>query len=147
MRLLRLKIILYSLLFLFFFTIPYYDAPYLLMLHIMLCINLLVHWIEKSDKCSVSLLEGKIRGVHYTNGYSHEIVSPIFKLNETRWFLIFLLLTMYLMFISINRLRTNTRWSESIQCYKNLISDVNYKELPIPQQVLETANCFRGLVI
>lgn len=52
-------------------------------LHIMLCIALLMHWMANSDRCILTSIEKKLRGVDDNKSFLHNILSPMFSLNSS----------------------------------------------------------------
>jgi hypothetical protein len=90
-------------------------------LHIVSCLSLLSHWFTNNDMCSLSVLEGKLRGKEYNDkeSFIHKFISPIYKISETRWSFVCKIIVTILMFISIKRL-TNT---DNYKLFKKCMSE------------------------
>ncbi len=43
---------------------------------------LLIHWYAGSDICVLGVLEGYATGQHYTKGFIHRLVSPIYNVPQ-----------------------------------------------------------------
>lgn len=55
------------------FNISMWDALYLIVVA-----GIVIHWIAGSDVCALSLLESLVSGKHYTEGFIHRLVAPIY---------------------------------------------------------------------
>ena len=91
------------LILLFVIFAPFSNTPSLLLYHILLCINLAVHWIFNSDDCILTLMETRIRGVKKTEGIIHKILSPIFNLSKSNFSSSTWIFTLILFSISIGK--------------------------------------------
>jgi hypothetical protein len=96
--------LLHILLVLFILIAPFTDTPGYLVLHIALSISLLTHWVGNSDICSLSLLESKLRGNAYNETFMHQIVSPVYKINDTTLSKISYIVVITLMIVSMYKL-------------------------------------------
>ncbi len=66
----------------FILLVPFSNYVPLLILNITWCWSLLVHWISNNDVCCLTLLEGKLRGINYQQGFLHQFVSPVYKISD-----------------------------------------------------------------
>lgn len=96
--------LLHILLVLFILIAPFTNTPGYLILHITLSISLLTHWVGNSDICSLSLLESKLRGNAYSETFMHQIVAPVYKINETSLSKISYIVVITLMCVSMYKL-------------------------------------------
>lgn len=110
-RLLHIGIILFILL------IPFYDIPGYLLLHIVSCISLLIHWNMNSDICFLTLVENYIRNIPYHDTLIYQIVSPLYNIEEYKLNKIIWLLTTTLLFISINKFINSEKVNNIINKY------------------------------
>lgn len=51
-----------------------------LVLYIMIVLAIVMHWVANHHYCCLSLMESKIRGVPYEEGFLNSILKPIFGL-------------------------------------------------------------------
>lgn len=49
-------------------------------IYIIVVLGILFHWLLGSDVCALSILEGALSGKHYTQGFIHRLVAPIYNL-------------------------------------------------------------------
>ena len=59
---------------LFILIAPFTNKIALLILHIVFSLCLLLHWHLNSNVCSLSILESHLRGLDYTNTFSHQFI-------------------------------------------------------------------------
>lgn len=110
------------LLVLFIIIAPFTNIPSISFLHITFSMCLLIHWYTNSNVCSLSLLESKLRGLHYTTTFMHKFISPIY--DNTYY-----ILTILLMCISSFGLYKN---KEKIKnTFKNVFNSHSMKEFNI----------------
>ena len=49
-----------------------------LLLHVLLLLAILMHWIANHHFCVLSLIESKLRNIPYENGFINSILKPMF---------------------------------------------------------------------
>jgi hypothetical protein len=86
---------------LFIIVAPFTRVPSILVLHITFSICLFAHWNANSNICSLSLLESQLRGIEYTNTFTHDFISPIYDIQDKTWGNVSYYTTLVLMCISI----------------------------------------------
>jgi hypothetical protein len=109
--------IFHVLIILFVLLAPFSNAPYFLILHVTFSVCLLVHWYGNSNVCSLSMLESKLRGNHYTESFTHKFVAPIYDISSTDWSTVCYTFTILLMLVSVYRLYKSERWKLLVECY------------------------------
>ena len=99
---------------------PFTNKIALLILHIVFSLCLLLHWHLNSNVCSLSILESHLRGLDYTNTFSHQFISPIYNISSTIWNDFTTIITLILMYISIIQLINNNIFYKIIDtCTEN----------------------------
>jgi len=96
------------------------DIPAILILHITSAASLLIHWHTNSDVCSLTVLEGYLRGTNRTDTFTHKFIGPLYNINTSDWSTIVHRITYILMFISIYKLYKNKRVKDAYECYNQL---------------------------
>lgn len=105
---------------LFILIAPFTNKIALLILHIVFSLCLLLHWHLNSNVCSLSILESHLRGLDYTNTFSHQFISPIYNISSTIWNDFTTIITLILMYISIIQLINNNIFYKIIDtCTEN----------------------------
>jgi hypothetical protein len=99
---------------LFILLAPFCNIPAFLILHFVFSVSLIVHWIGNENICSLSVMESKLRGLHYTESYSHKFIAPIYDISETDWITTCYIIVITLMLVSLYALY----YSERIQNMK-----------------------------
>ena len=79
----------------------------ILVLHIVIIISLIVHWITNQDVCFLTWLECYLKGIPSKDSFIHSLVSPIYKIENDQLKLLSYIITPLLGFISMSRLFTN----------------------------------------
>lgn len=102
---------------LFVLAAPFFNIPYFLILHISFSISLLVHWYSNSNVCSLSMLESRLRGLDYTDSFTHKFIAPIYDVSQTTWSQFCYIITITLMCISIYNLYYSEKMKLAIACY------------------------------
>jgi hypothetical protein len=102
---------------LFMIITPFFDIPMLLFLHIMFALCLMIHWYSNSNACSLTLLEHKLRGIRETNTYSYKFIAPIYDISNTDLSNIIWIITLILLYISINNLLRSKTIKNTIKEY------------------------------
>lgn len=141
--------IFHGLVVLFVILTPLFDVPYFLILHFTFCVSLLVHWWGNSNVCSLSMLESKLRGLNYTESFTHKFVAPIYDVSNTTWSRICYILTIILMSISAYKIYQSPKWRETVDCYYKITdkiqNDSQVKMLPIYKRMTMYFQCVRIL--
>lgn len=137
----------HGLVVLFVLSAPFFDVPYFLILHFTFCVSLLVHWWGNSNVCSLSVLESKLRGLNYTESFTHKFVAPIYDISKTTWSQICYVVTILLMCISAYKIYQSPKWGESLQCYNDITNaihnDPKVKFLPLHKKLMLYFQCVR----
>lgn len=102
---------------LFVVLAPVSKMPSILIIHITFCISLIVHWANNSDVCSLSVLESKLRGLDYTQSFTHKFIGPVYNVSKTSWTKFLYVVVVILMFVSLYLLYKS-------KCFKNFISSI-----------------------
>lgn len=108
----------HSLIIIFILVAPFTSSLYILILHITFSMSLLLHWYHNSNVCALSIMESQLRGLDYTESYTHKFIAPMYDISKTTWSEICYIITIILMFVSIYRLWNSERWSVIKECYE-----------------------------
>jgi hypothetical protein len=93
---------------LFVILVPLIDIiPSFLILHIVGCFSLLVHWYYNDNSCSLTLLECSLRGISKQDALSYRFIAPIYNISDNEWIHLLYIITIILMCISILKLYYN----------------------------------------
>jgi hypothetical protein len=114
---------------LFVLLAPFCNIPMVILLHIVFCICLLMHWYDNSDVCSLTILEGKLRGTPVTETIIYQFISPIYnisvlKLNKVIW-----ICTTLLLLISLYKLYISNKIKELYKYYLNINSKITVQDI------------------
>lgn len=72
-------------LILFVVLTPFLKTPWTIaVLHATTIISLLAHWYVDQDTCALTLLESLITGEPHNTSFMHQLVSPIYKIQDDR---------------------------------------------------------------
>lgn len=108
-------------LFVILTPIIFFSYHSLLILHIAFSICLLIHWVNNSNMCSLTLLESKLRGnMQYNKTFIHQFISPIYDISKKESNEIIYAMTILLMFLSIYHLYYSNSFNAIIQNIRNL---------------------------
>jgi hypothetical protein len=134
-------------LILFVLFAPFLNSPALWVLHITFSISLLVHWVSNNNTCSLSIFEAKLRGLEYTDSFSHQFIAPIYDISKTQWSRTCYIVTIGLMSISIYYLYNSKAFTKALECFRE--QRKKYKENPAPfgERLMGYINCFLPLLI
>jgi hypothetical protein len=134
---------------LFVLIAPFLNIPYFLILHFTFCVSLLVHWWGNSNVCSLSVIESKLRGLNYTESFTHKFVAPIYDISKTTWSRTCYIMTILLLSISAYKIYQSPKWKETIQCYYNVNDSIRkdpvVRELPMYKKILMYFQCVKVL--
>lgn len=104
---------------LFVLMAPFSNIPAILILHIVSSISLIIHWLVNSNACILTILESQLRGISKDNTFSHQFISPIYDMSETKWSTFCYLITIFLIIVSVYRLQNLEEFKQAILCYND----------------------------
>jgi hypothetical protein len=61
---------------------PFTNNEPLLVLHLMVMPFIWFHWLVNDDTCALTIMERQLRGVHSNDSFFHNLVSPIYKIED-----------------------------------------------------------------
>lgn len=135
---------------LFILFAPFCNIPAIIFLHFVFGLSLLVHWINNQNICSLSLIESKLRGINYTQSYTHKFIAPVYDISESDWSTFCYVITIVLMFVSIYALYTSQRIKNMKIYYKNakneLLKQNGGSELTWNESIPIYRNCLVYLI-
>lgn len=79
----------------------------ILLLHVVVVISLIFHWITNQDVCFLTWLECYIKGIPSQDSFIHSLVSPVYKIENDQLKTLCYIITPLLGLISMSRLYTN----------------------------------------
>lgn len=79
-------------------------SPLILILHIVFCFSLMVHWYSNNDICCLSEFEAYVTGKDRVDTFSHSLIAPMYNFPPQVWSQFCYILTGGLMVISIYKL-------------------------------------------
>lgn len=136
------------LIIMFVVFIPFTQIPAYLILHVVFSICLISHWYNNNNACSLSMLESKLRGIDYTNGFSHQFIAPIYDISTTEWSKICYVIVITLSLVSIYYLITSPRWETMRECINKTKKDIERQEnLTFNDKMSLYINCLEPLFI
>jgi hypothetical protein len=62
--------------------VPFTQNEPMLVLHLMIMPFLWFHWILNDDTCALTLMERHLRGVSSEDSFFHNLVSPMYKIQD-----------------------------------------------------------------
>ncbi|NBP13293.1 hypothetical protein EBU95_02715 [bacterium] len=130
---------------LFVLFAPFLGHPALWILHISFCVTLLVHWWGNSNVCSLSYMESSLRGLDYTQSFTHQFIAPVYDISKTEWSKIVNNITIVLLLLSVYFLYTSDAFKSALECYRQ--KKVQYKDSPLSKRTLEYWKCFHPLFL
>jgi hypothetical protein len=139
--------IFHTLVILFILIGPFLNSPALWVLHITFSISLLVHWYGNNNMCSLSMFEAKLRGLDYTDSFSHQFIAPIYDISNTQWSTLCYIITITLMTISIYYLYNSEAFSNALTCFRQQMKKYKDNPEPFPYRLLAYLKCFLPLLI
>jgi hypothetical protein len=114
---------------LFVVIAPFSNVPIILLLHATFSISLLVHWYTNNNICSLSLMESQLRGLDYTESFTHKLISPIYDISKTEWSNLSYIITLVLFTISAAKIYNDPRWKMAweslVQTHETMKNDTN----------------------
>jgi hypothetical protein len=69
--------------------------------------------------CCLTLLEGKLRGIDYHQGFLHQFISPVYKISNKNLSKISYYIVILSMFISFYKILYSTTFTRAQKCYEN----------------------------
>lgn len=120
----NLVAIFHSIVVIFVLLSPFTNIPYLLVLHITFSISLLIHWWGNSNICSLSVLESKLRGLHYTDSFTHRFIGPVYDVSNSTWSTLCYVIVIVLALLSSYKLYTSKRWEQVSECYHKISESI-----------------------
>lgn len=139
--------IFHSMIICFILLAPFLDIPSLLILHITFSVSLLVHWWGNSNVCSLSVIESKLRGLNYTESFTHKFIAPVYDISKTTWSRLCTITVIVLMIISLYFLVNSDKWCNALHCFRKLRNDSSVKTLNFFKRVKVYASCFHLLFV
>lgn len=134
---------------LFVLIAPFTDILSLLILHVVFCLTLLLHWVANNNICSLSVMEAKLRGLDYTESFSHKFIGPMYDISSTSWSNICYVITISLMLISIYMIYKSERLKNIMSDYQRIKDMI--KNDPDNYTSMEKFNlytlCFKNLFV
>jgi Protein of Unknown function (DUF2784) len=108
------------------------EIPMFLILHIVSCVSLLVHWESNNNACSLTLLECYLRGIKEDEALSHRFIAPVYDIvTDNEWTGILKAVVVILMLISIYRLYKSPMFGkvqENYEKHRDEISKLGWGE-------------------
>lgn len=98
---------------------PFSGRIYFIIMHILVCISLFAHWWTNSNRCSLSIIESKLRGLKYTESITHKFIAPVYDISKTEWDRTVWVITIILFCISVYNLANNGNWGVISECWKS----------------------------
>lgn len=124
---------------LFILFSPLLNIPSLLILHVAFSLTILLHWIANSNVCALSVFEAKLRGIPYTQSFSHKFIGPIYDISNTTWCYISYILTIAILAYSIYKLTNHHKWLEA----KKYIQELEFgSDVSCYQRWVQYLKCF-----
>lgn len=127
---------------LFVLLAPFSNVSSLLVLHVTFSLSLLVHWWGNSNVCSLSVMESQLRGVDYTNSFTHQFIAPVYDMSKTTWSTVCYVTTIMLACISLYNISNSDKW----QSVKDCLSNVQGSEIPFYHKLFKYIACFTILL-
>ncbi len=111
--------IIHYLIIAFILLAPFSNLAPILILNISSCWSLLVHWYANNDICCLTLLEGKLRGINYQQGFLHQFISPVYKISNKNLSIISHYVVIFSILLSFYNLLKTKSFSKFQKCYEN----------------------------
>ena len=103
----------------FMLIAPFSDIAPILILHITGAWCLLVHWCANNDICFLTLMEAKLRGIHYKNGFLHKFVAPVYNISDKQISNLCHIAVIVTMMISFYNLLETKAFEKARKCFNN----------------------------
>jgi hypothetical protein len=133
---------------LFVLFAPFSNYVPILFLHVLLGITLVVHWWGNSNVCALSVLEAKLRGLDYTESFTHRFVGPMYDISGTTWSTICYVIVAITMAISIYRITQTDRWQMMKECFSTRKEELLLKngKLTLMDNLKIYTECYQTLL-
>jgi hypothetical protein len=95
------------------------NIPYFLFLHATFGFSLLIHWYFNSNVCFLSVVESKLRGLDYTQSFTHQFIAPVYDISKTTWSNVSYSITLFVIGLSIYKLSKSKRMKQAIECFND----------------------------
>ena len=96
--------VIHVLFIIFILVTPFTDNNKLLEYHYTVIPFLLVRWIFNYDKCNITEIEKKLRGLKEDEGFIHKLLKPIYNLPEKSLTIIIYIVTLLLWLKTLSKL-------------------------------------------
>lgn len=132
---------------LFVLIAPFTNIVAILILHATFCLSLLVHWYSNNNICSLSVMEAKLRGLDYTDSFSHKFIGPIYDISKTTWSNICYIITITLMIVSIYYIYKSNKFSIVYQQCREIADIIkqNPDKFSVYDKIKLYTNCLNAL--
>lgn len=134
----NLVFLFHTLIVLIMLIIPFSNTPYFFIMHITFSISLLVHWYNNSNICALSVLESSLRGLDYTESFTHKFIAPVYEISQTEWSQICYIIVIVLMWFSIYKLYNSILWNEV---------RLNFSNLDANSSIIDKIKCLNPLFV
>ena len=88
----------------FMIVVPFTESKILHVLHAMLGLLLILHWVTNEDACSLTTLEGYLRGIPASESFIGQFVRPLFNVTSNESCIIIYIFTGFLTSVSLSKL-------------------------------------------
>ncbi|NDC94037.1 hypothetical protein EB077_01815 [bacterium] len=102
-----------------------------------------MHWWGNSNVCSLSYLESSLRGLDYTQSFTHKFVSGIYDISKTEWSKITNDITIVLLCVSVYFLFKSDAFGKALKCFQE--KQIEYREHSFRTRMAEYIKCFEPL--
>ena len=99
---------------------PFSKNPLVLILHIVFCLCLMIHWMFNSDTCFLTLLETKIRGIDDNESFTYKFVAPMYNITHTKWNKLVWVITIIVCLIAVFNLKNSAKFKLILKELNNL---------------------------
>lgn len=131
---------------LFVIFAPISNIPAILILHVVFCISLIVHWIGNNNACSLTYFESYLRGLNdRSHSFSYKFIAPIYDVSKSDWSKICYTITIIVLLISLYKLYNSEKVTEAFQCYRDLNKKPEFIKLPFYDRLKKSSECFINL--
>jgi len=77
---------------------------HVLLLHLAVICTLMVHWIVDQDTCFLTIVECFLRGIEPSTSFVHQLVSPVYKIEDAQVKRVVWILTPFLGLLTLTKL-------------------------------------------
>lgn len=97
-------LILHLILFLFTITGVFFNDIFIILLHLITCVNILIHWLTNNDLCCLTVMESKLLNIPIEDTFFNKLFSPVYSLQNKKDTGIFYYILIVLILISTFKL-------------------------------------------